>query len=112
MEAHGVGGALARPAEPGRTLPTAAGAEYRALGPQRLVKRARMPRPTGGALLVGEGDRIFVLVELDRLVAGVLLVGVGAVAALVEGPEVPFGLAMDDHLGERLAGAARLTDAK
>lgn len=53
-----------------------------------------MARPARRALLVGKGDGVLVLIELDRLLDGVALIGIGAVAPRVEGPHVPLGLAM------------------
>ena len=58
------------------------------------------------------GDRIFVLIELDRLGDDVGLGRVIGVAARIEGPEIPFRLAVDDPFRERLAGAAGLSDAE
>src|SRR5581483_459170 len=98
--------------EIGRALPAAPGAEHCTLGFQRVIERRRLARPPCGALLDREADRVFVLIELDRLLDDIGLIGVIGVAPMVEAPEIPFRLTIDDPLRHGLAGAARLADAE
>src|SRR5262249_52750381 len=95
-----------------RALPAAARAEARALGLQAVIERRSPARPACGPLLPGESRGVLVLIDLDRLRRRVGLVGVGRVAAAVEGPEVPFGPTVDDPLRERLPRATGLHDAE
>ena len=76
------------------------------------IERRRARGPPGRALLEREADRIFVLVELDRLGGRVGGGGVAGVAARVEHPAVPFRGTVDHPLAEELAGPARLGDAE
>ena len=98
--------------EPGRPLPAAAGAEAGTLGLEPVVERAGPRRASGRALLERVSDRVFPLVQLDRLGDRVGLGRIARVAARVERPEVPLGLAVGDPFGERLAGTGGLDDAE
>ena len=93
-------------------LPAVAGGEPGTLGGEDRIERRRPRRPAGRALLEREADRIFVLVELDRLGGGVGGRGVAGVAARIEHPAVPFRRTVDHPLAEELAGPGRLGDAE
>ena len=69
-------------------------------------------RPAGGPGVARKVHGVFVAIDLDRLGAGVVLVGPRAEAARVAGPHVPLGAAVDHPLGQHLAGAACLGDAE
>ena len=71
------------------------GAKLGAPGFQDRVKSIRPGRPPRGPMFVGVVEAEFVLVFLDRLGCGEAGVGVGGEAAGVEGPCVPFGLAVE-----------------
>ena len=107
-----VAGHLAGGIEPGGPFPAATGAEVGALGLQRLVQRRGVAGPAGGPFLVGEAHRVLVLVQLDRLVDGVLRGGVLLVTATVPCPHVERGRPVEDPLGGQLSGAAALGDAE
>ena len=93
-------------------LPATPRAERCSLCLQAEIARRGLGRPAGRALLGRVPDAILVLVRLDGLGEHKLVVRVRQVAARVQRPHVPLGLAMDDPLGNRLAGTARLDDAE
>ena len=76
------------------------------------VERGSPRRAAGRALEGRVGDRIFVLVHIDATFHCVRECRVGAVAPRVDLPELVAGLALDDPLGELLAGPACLGDAE
>src|SRR5262249_7522985 len=111
-EARPLLGLLSFAREPGRTLPAAAGAEHGALALEFFVERRVLARAAGGPFVEWEGDGVLVLIELERLLHHIGLGGVVAVAPRIEGPEIPFRLAMGDPFGDGLAGTPRLRDAE
>ena len=108
LRAHGV----ASLGEIHSPLPAAACAELRALVPEAGVDRRGLGRTAGRAFLGRITDAVLVLVGLDRLREHEAVVVAVEVAARVERPHVPLGLAMRDPLCDELAGAARLRDAE
>src|SRR6185436_16375874 len=94
--------------EIGRALPAATRAEEGALGFEGVVERGHLAWPAGGAFLDREADLVFVLIELDGLVMHIGMVGEIGEAPMVEAPEVPFRLAVDDPLRHGLARTTRL----
>ena len=102
----------ARRAEPQRPLPAVARAEDGALVCQHGGQGRGLGRAAGRPLLVRRADGVFVLVDLQRLGAGVGGVAVRGEAARIERPEVPLALALGHDVGDGLAGAAALHDAE
>ena len=111
-ERMGVGRNVALQIQVHRALPSAARAKAGAFGLERFVQRRGAQRASGRPLLVREGRRVFVLVDLDGLGHGVLGGGVVAVAAAVQRPQVPLGLAVYHPLCQRFTRTAALGNAK
>ena len=99
--------------EPERTLPAEAGAEHRTPGPEKVVQRVGLRRPSGGTLLLGIVRGVLVPIALAGArddVAGVG--GVLAEAPDVELPHAVARLAVEDPLGQVAARTARVDDAE
>ena len=60
--------------------------------------------------MVREVHGIFVTVGFQRLLQGIVVIGVAGVAARSDGPHVPLGFAMHDPFGQDLARPAPLGD--
>ena len=111
-ERMGIGRDITLQVQVHRALPAAARTKTRAFGLQGFIQRRGAQRPPGGALLIGEGRCVFVLVHLNGLGHGVFGGGVVAVATPVQRPQIPLGFAMHHPLGQRFAGTAALRNAE
>ena len=98
--------------KPDGALPAATRAKHRTPGFEPVIERRDFRGPPGRFFLHRKTDGILALIGFHCLCLAITAGGIIGVAARIETPHVPFGLALDDHVSHDLARPARLHDAE